>query len=44
MIVYMPYYIEINPSVVRIRTLVFLFSNIILYSCYVIGFLWGKED
>lgn len=44
MIVYMPYYIEINPDVVRIRTLIFLFSNIILYSCYVIGFLWGKEE
>jgi hypothetical protein len=44
MIVYMPFYKVNNPELVTMRTYIFIISNIILYSGYVIGFLWGKEE
>jgi hypothetical protein len=43
MIFYMPYYKKIYPEVVRLREIILLVLNIYLYSCYIIGFLWGKE-
>lgn len=42
-IFYMPYYKEIYPQVVNFRGVIILSINIYLYSCYIIGFLWGKE-
>ncbi len=44
MIFYMPYYKEIYPEVVQVRGVIMLVLNIYLYGCYIIGFLWGKEQ
>ncbi|WP_299122558.1 hypothetical protein [uncultured Winogradskyella sp.] len=44
MIVYMPLYKNVNPGLVTLRTYIFLISNIILYSGFIIGFLWSKEE
>lgn len=40
---YMPYYKKIYPEVVGMKKMIILLTNIYLYSCYTIGFLWGKE-
>lgn len=44
MIVYMPLYKTSNPGLVNMRTLIFLISNVILYSGFVFGFVWCKEE
>jgi hypothetical protein len=44
MIVYMPLYKRVNPDLVRIRTYIYVISNVILYSSFIIGFLWAKEE
>lgn len=44
MIFYMPYYKTIYPEVVQVRGIILLVLNIYLYGCYIIGFLWGKEN
>lgn len=43
MIFYMPYYREIYPNVISIRSTIIIFANVYMYGCFIIGFLWGKE-
>lgn len=43
MIFYMPYYKQIYPEVVNIRAYILIGTNVILYGCYTVGFLYGKE-
>lgn len=44
MIFYIPYYKTVYPEVVQVRGIMLLVLNVYLYSCYIIGFLWGKEN
>lgn len=44
LIFYMPYYKEIYPEMVNLRETILILTNIFLYGCYTIGFVWGKEQ
>jgi len=40
---YFPYYKETHPEMVSLKGTILILSNVYLYGCFTIGFLWGKE-
>lgn len=40
---YFPYYKETHPEMVNLKGTILILTNVYLYGCYTIGFLWGKE-
>lgn len=44
MLLYMPYYKLIYPEVINIRAFIIIGANVIMYGCFTVGFLWGKEQ